>query len=160
MTDSLFKNAPKPVETAAAASLSTEARQDLGSTLLCHLTHVPSSKEGASSRAFDDCPEVKAMIPGPAGFGGAVRVVGQAALRADALSQAANKVVVQLGQLNVAHEVIGPLKDRIHSVSSMSPAAAREFVAELSQLTQDFPALSELRWAIAKFKLASLPYLW
>ncbi len=160
MTDSLFKNAPKPVETAASSSPSSEQRQDLGSALLCHLTQAPSSKEGVSSRAFDDCPEVQAMIPGPAGLSGAVRVVGQAALRAEALSQAANKVVVQLGQLNAAHEVIGPLKDRIHSVSSMTPAAAREFVAELSQLTQDFPALPELRWAVAKFKLASLPYLW
>lgn len=160
MTDSLFKNGRKPAESEVALPSNMEAGRDFGSALLCHLTQAPSSKEGVSSRAFDDCPEVKAVIPGLAGFGGAVRVVGQAALRADALSQAANKVIVQLGNLNIAHEVIGPLKDRIHSVSSMSPAAAREFVAELSQLTQDFPALSELRWAVAKFKLASLPYLW
>jgi hypothetical protein len=152
MTDSLFKNGPKPVETAAAAP-SAEQRQDLGSALLCHLAQVPSSKDGVSSRAYD---------AGPAPNQGGLRQSGLAALRADAFVQAAHKVAQQLALLSdpeCGGICVGALRAKLHELPSMATADAREFVAELERLVAAFPDKSDFRWAVGRLRLASIPIL-
>lgn len=162
MTDSLVdKRAKQPGEHNAGSSTIVEQQQATGSSLLCHLIQFPSRTDGASKHAYDPCQDGEELVvmPGLGGLAGALRVAGTAALRTDMLSQAARKLVTQLGQLKGAGELTDALKAQINDVSSMSSAVARRLMKQLDDLAAANQSPPDLMWAIAKFKLAALKYL-